>query len=49
MKPKKRIERYDLILELIVVIQTAFCMKEEEDEKKEKYKKKEKKKYKGKR
>ena len=31
---------------LMVMIQTAFCMKEEEDEKKkEKYKKKEKKKY----
>jgi lipopolysaccharide export system protein LptC len=45
MKPQKRIERYDIVLELIVMILTAFCMKGEEEEKK-KYKKKEENKYK---
>jgi hypothetical protein len=45
VKPQKRIERYDLVLELILMIQTAFCVKEEE-EKKKNYKKKEENKYK---
>ena len=44
MKPQKRIERYDLVLELIVMIQTAFCVEEEEEKKK--YREKEENKYK---